>query len=190
MPFDQHSLKGHRQAVDQLGIVGSRGEGIQETDRFRNHMAPSEVRPLLGEHIWSTATRLANIRNPWDSFVSRVWFWSKIGRFELSSQGHLTPYDIARALEGWGRAKVESEVLGSELGFRAHCIVRFENLKEDLAAICSGLGIPHDVGDLAPSYTSERPTSTRDYRSLFTNSTRRQIKQHYVDWIEFGQYQF
>ena len=190
LPFKGHPLGGHRQVIDPRGIVGSRGQGVCSSDSFRNHMAPSEIRPLVGDKVWGLTTRLANIRNPFDSFISRVWFWSQIGRFELSREGSLTRVDVDRALDGWGRAKVEHEILCNDSELRAQCIIRFENLEHDLSSICRDLGMPHDTANLSKSRTPARPPRTRDYQSLFSSSSKRKIESQYVDWIEFGQYRF
>ena len=64
LPLENYTDNGQLQVINVSGVVGSRGKGVRPDDIFRNHMAPSEVRRLLGAEIYGQCVRLANIRNP------------------------------------------------------------------------------------------------------------------------------
>ena len=175
--------------TSEAGITGKHSKRTAR-DLFYHHMAPSEVRLYLGNSIWRSSIRIANIRNPWDQFVSRVWFWARQGRIKLLHEGRLTRVDIERSLEGWGRARVETEILGVDTDLRATHIIKFENLSSDLTHLCELLGLPESSAHLEHRNHASRPSSTYDYRALYTKKSRFLIQSIYEDWIDYGEYRF
>ena len=190
LSVEKHPAGGHLQVINEAGVVGSRDKGVRSDDIFRNHMAPSEVRRLLGEVVYKQCVRIANIRNPWDSFVSRVWFWDQIGRAKLVHPGNLTRNDVDRALTNWERPQVENEILDPDPELAATRVICFEFIQSDLALVSRERSLTYDSRNLEHSNSVAPPQGASDHRSLFTPASRRQIEDLYADWIEFGQYAF
>ena len=64
------------QSIDNYGIIGSRLEGAQKEDVWKNHINATEIKRRLGNDIFSKYFKFAVIRNPYDTIVS-YYYWDK-----------------------------------------------------------------------------------------------------------------
>ncbi len=99
--------------------------------KFHNHMPARAVRRLLGARTWDRYFKFCFERNPWDKVISQFWF---------DNQGRPDFDDFVRHGELWSDFDlytIDGSVAVDYLG-------RYENLDEELRALCVRLDIPFD----------------------------------------------
>ncbi len=133
--------------IDDKGIVGARSglKGKAESPRFHGHMHAQAVKNQLDPEIFSSYTKIANVRNPFTLHLSR--FLQRL---------HGTPQGMPEKFEDMRAAFLADEKMDYAMNSKAHYFadgemvidrgIAFERLEEDV------LSFAKDVGyDYAPN---------------------------------------
>ncbi|MEM1177301.1 MAG: sulfotransferase family 2 domain-containing protein [Acidobacteriota bacterium] len=115
---------------------------------FHAHMPARELKPVLGERVWSDYFKFANVRNPFDAVVS-AYFDQK------------AYYPGNPSFEEWWRRWSAYDFIWSVIEIddclAVDGIVRYENLFDDLDRICRRLDIGFDRASFPRERAQERP---------------------------------
>ena len=63
--------------IDEYGIIGSRIEGVTDTDIWKNHKPAACIKNSLGINMFNKYLKFCVIRNPYDKMVSYYFFLKK-----------------------------------------------------------------------------------------------------------------
>lgn len=146
------------------------------------HSSVSEVCSALPQALWYRATKVVNIRNPWDRAVS-YYFWCRRRR-------RATPRDVYGDFERFvTRIKpsaVEKEVASAfDSTWRT---IRYETLLPDIEKIFEEFNISSRFS--LPRYkTNTRPRGLH-YSQFFSDSSRRVVAKNWGEWIDLFGYKF
>lgn len=124
--------------------------------RFYNHMPAAAIRDSVGRDVWSDYLTFTVERNPWDRAVS-MYFW-RASRLDASS---------VPSFSAWLRQQkiLSNFPLYAENGkLLVDHVLRYERLEEELAELCSSIGLR--LPALPQAKSGIRPS--RDWRSLYS----------------------
>jgi hypothetical protein len=126
--------------ISERGIVGVRGsDSYREGDVWTGHMTAREVRDALDPAIWSSYAKIITIRNVYARLVSHFGKRNKIGRNADRAAVHRFfkrwLFERDHSLYDIPRYSIDGVNIVDEA-------VRYEHLHDDLAALCSRLGLP------------------------------------------------
>jgi hypothetical protein len=142
---------------------------------LRNHSAPSEIRKILGDRFFTGATKVVNVRNPFDLVVS-AFKWLVVRKGKRVKFSEWLPHHR--------RPRVNEELCSvSDESWR---FIRFERLAEDVEALADAFGLSVQG---APRYKESAPFQNQgvSYRELYTRKDRARVELVYSDWFQkFG----
>jgi hypothetical protein len=150
-----------RSRVSKFGIVGTRDnlDKFLFRPKFYNHMPADELRQKLGEEVWGSYFKFAVCRNPFDALVSQFWFFNRSRNLELLSLGSSKVYLEFRNWLSKPRNNPNSHIYLLDGVPAVDKFIRYENLNEDIGAVCQTLGISKDVSSLQAFNSGIRPKS-------------------------------
>jgi hypothetical protein len=144
------------QSIDNYGIIGSRLEGVQKEDIWKNHINATEIKRRLGNDIFSKYFKFAVIRNPYDTIVS-YYYWDK-------SKLPFKEYAENKIIYNLDRCSIDNESV-------CDYYIRYENLLEDIVNVCKLLNIDnYDINNLPKHKTNIRPKD--NYKDYYDEETR------------------
>lgn len=148
---------------------------------FYNHMRAARARRLLGEEVWSGYFKFAFERNPWDRQVS-LYYW------RYPDAAKRPPFGDFIRDRKWQKRTWNFDIytIGGELA--VDFVGRYERLGEDLAAALARIGV--DEAPKLPHLKGGTRTDRRDYRSYYTDETRRIVGDLYRREIELFGFEF
>ena len=191
--------------VGPEGIVGRRAFGRTEVGAeppaWFNHMPAAQIRAQLGNDVWASYFKFANIRNPFDKLVSAFHMLKanaaqepalfRFRRRIAGLRGRGQPLDRAR-----GRSEIEqfrgwvshgghmndrdAYVIDGEV-----CVdyfIRYEHLNEDVLHVCELLGVAS--GQMAlPRHRTDTRHHRIPVRDYYDGATERTVRKRYA--LEF-----
>lgn len=172
--------------VSDVGIVGYRGKQ-PKGQVWWNHMPGAQVRELVGEKVWGEYHKFCIVRNPFDRMVSQ-WWMNLPAQFRPRASAEM---DFARTVfskwvEEGQQLTVDRNVYligGKQCTDR---ILRYENLKPELEALCRDLNLDLDVAKLG-TYKSEFRARPEAFAAYYTPSARGIIENVFrYELDEFG----
>jgi hypothetical protein len=166
-----------KQSIDDYGIIGSRLEGVNKTDIWKNHISAKEIKKHLGKDKFNKYFKFAVIRNPYDVIVSSYYYWEKT--------------DLK--FEDYAKTKIVDNLSRCCINNKSVCdyYIRYENLLEDIVNVCKILNIDnYDINDL-PKHKSDtlRPKNIH-YRDYYDDETRIKVYENHKDIFEKFGYEF
>ena len=168
-------VRGVLMSLSHPSLVRSTGQ----LHHIRNHSTPSQLRVILGDEFWDSATKVVNVRNPFDLVVSD-FHWRRY-------TGQLGNDSFSEFVHSYKRRRVNSELVGLLPGGLE--IIRFESLDTDLARLCDTVGIPR-VEQLPNFKNQARALTLADYRQFYGREEIQRVEDVFGDWIEAFGYTF
>lgn len=145
---------------------------------FYEHIPAWRIKTYVGDKIWNEYYKFTFERNPWDKQVSWYIYKTKSRKQRPSFESFLANQDKAR-VENYSLYTIDGEIAVDFLG-------RYENLTEDLARVLKEIGI-EDTATL-PKLNVYGTGS--DYRSFYTEETRKLVEEWYEPEIGIFGYTF
>ena len=174
-----------RKALKRIGIEPSPQILPYRSRDFYKHIRAKELASELPPGVFDHSFKFAFVRNPWDFQVSMY-------HYILSNPRHFF-YRQVRSLSGFEQyaewvsknyRKLQKDFVADEKGnLLVDFLGRFENLPHDFDAVCSTIGISAEL----PAVNGTRH---RDYRSYYTDHSRRLIEEHFREDVDFFGYSF
>jgi len=181
----RQALRAHLGAED-LEQVGHLAQKKFPFPEFRNishgHISVRQIRPVLGEEVFSSYVKFAFVRNPYDRFISYCAFKGRDGSFEANPRRYIQ-HTLAQMRPPYPLLVFpQSEFLTDETGKLAIDFVgRTEEMQGDYTRLCQRLGLP--AATLARSNASPRA----DYRDYYDAELRDWVSAFYTrDFEMFG----
>lgn len=149
--------------------------------RFYRHMPAWVVRRRVPNEIWNSYFKFCVERNPWDKILSHYHMLAYRKAGSLSLDQYLAngkfPINYIRYTAPSGDKIIVDRVL------------RYENLKSDLAEVFSHVGVKFE-GTLGVRAKSEYRTDRRPYQEVFNEAQRRIVEKAFAREIELHGYRF
>ena len=153
--------------------------------RFSEHLTADRLRRKLPAQVFDNSFKFAFVRNPWDWLVSLYHYLQ-----ETPSHRHHRRVRAASGFEEYVEFEIarnkrsQLEFLVDSRGeFLLDYIGRFENLAEDFAEICEHLQVSVELPHINRS-------QHEDYRSYYTDATRKRVADHWGEEIRRLSYNF
>ena len=162
----------------------------ERAPRFERHATASDVRRVLGEHVWDSYYCFTVERNPWDRAVSRYWWdCGKGRRSDLSQAPPLSDYlrhladEKPFKLSNWEHYAIDEHILVDR-------VLLFENLQADLDDLRGRLMLPASLSlPRSRAKGTSRPPS-QNYRDVLSRQDRDLISRVRAREIEAFGYEF
>ena len=169
---------------------------IRANSNFGTYNYHKSVKDLKNHFIdkkwnWSTYTKIAPVRNPWDRTVSLWAFGNRRKLLSITANGkeQNTCNDFTAWLHSncafldrhWGYTTMIRDPKGEVL---IDDFIRLENFQEDFNIICDKLGIPHQ------KLPHKNKTKHKHYTEYYNDETRQIVAEKYVKDIEYFNYKF
>ncbi len=147
---------------------------------YYEHMPAWRIKTYIGEDIWNSYYKFSFERNPWDRQVSY---------YNYKYRGRDNPISFEKSLKNKKKAFVYNYELYSIDGEIALDFVgKYENLAQDFQKVLNTIGLDKDVS--LPFTNVTKNSSTKPYRSFYTDESRRIIGEWYRPEIEKFNYEF
>jgi hypothetical protein len=155
-------------------------------DRINGHMSVKEIRPYISDEIWNTYYKFCFVRNPWDRFVSAVFFKNKEIQENEKYAAALMKYTIEEAstTKGMFYRPQTGYLTNDEEQLAMDFIGKTETIQADYNKICKYLGIPSQ--QLEQVNTSKH----KDYSRYYDTELKEKVANFYQQDIENFNYQF
>lgn len=165
--------------ITPQGIVGARGANA-DACQFYNHMPASRIRELLGNEIWSAYLKFCVIRNPYDKVVSMFWMQLPEGERKHYAQAAFSAIKdrFAQFCSRHENLPRDQAIIGIDGEEAADCYLRYENLHDDMANICSKLSISFNKDALGNYKSNFRKIKTH-FSEYYTPETADFIAENY-----------
>ena len=149
-------------------------------NRWRQHMTAAEMRRALGAARWGRYRKISTVRNPFDRAISQ-FHWAYREYPELKA-----PFDEKRALFSkflcHPRFKTDYNIAYLDDEFILDDVVRFEHLREDVAALTRRNDWPLDIDTLPHMKSSRKARGTIPVSDYYRDEDRDQVLKHF-SWI-------
>lgn len=146
--------------------------------KFYNHMAALLVQARVSTDVWRSYFKFCVERNPWDKVLSHYHMHAhRTGSLSLDQY-----FSIGKFPVNFPRYTAGREIIVDR-------VVRYENLKAELAEIFAQLNVPFD-GSLGVKAKSEYRGNRTPYQAVFNEEQRRKIEQVFAREIELHGYRY
>jgi hypothetical protein len=185
----RQALRAHMGAedIEQVGLFVERRFPWPELAGIgHGHLGLAQVRPYLGEEVFSTYCKFAFVRNPFDRFVSYCAFMTRAGdAFERDPRAVMRHvlFELRPLQHILFRPQHEQLVDGSGR-LLADVVGRVERMQQDYDAVCDRLGLPRT--QLGRVNNSRRG----DYRAYYDQALIDGVTALYRRDLELFGYQF
>lgn len=171
------------------GIVGTRmSQKRAEKSEYYNHMPPQLIKEKLGEEIFNSYTKIANIRNPYDILVSHYFFKSTYDLFaknkNFSFDQYLLETDVVEKL-----AINYKKLLFIDDKLVIDEIIRYENLTTDVDNLLKKLNLPEPKRVLS-NYKGNTERKGKPYQNFYTEETKKVVEDNFNFYFELFDYTF
>lgn len=170
--------------ISKEGIIGSRGQN----DEYFNHMNAKQIKAKVGDGLFNTYTKIANIRNPFDLLVSHYHFKMT---YDLYAKGrHLTFSEYineTQAVENLSENSKKMLFINNELVINA--FIRQEYLENDLINLCNKLNLPESNRRLS-HYKQSSERKDIHYSSFYDDSSRKIVEDEFSFYLDRFDYKF
>lgn len=155
-------------------------------DRANGHMSVQEIRPHITDEIWNSYFKFCFVRNPWDRFVSTVFFKNEHVQQEDKYAYPLMKYTIDKETDNTSLFyRPQTAYLIDEANNLAMDFIgRTENMQADYETICKHLNIP--CQQLERKNTSQH----HHYHNYYDNELQQKVGSLYRQDIENFGYSF
>ncbi len=169
-------------------------------DMVATHLAVKSFQLIYSKQEFESYFKFTFVRNPWDRLFSAFRFLKRGGMTDKDrawANTQLAPYDTfddfvrrwvtAKNVASWQHFKPQHRFLLDPAGrLQIDYVGRFETLEQDFCHIAERLGIERTI---AHHNRTDGPSAT-DYRSFYTDETRRIVADVYRRDIELFDYRF
>lgn len=149
---------------------------------YYNHMNAAAVRRAMDPALFDAYRKVTVVRNPWDREVS-LYFWTY--------RGNPSPPAFDRFARRW-RMRPERktfEIYSISGHIVADVVLRYERLQADFNEFVASLGVD-PCPALPRAKGQQRKSSTRDYKAMYTEETKRIVERRYAREIQAFGYEF
>lgn len=183
---------------DEIVCIASHQDGKERFEvrhksyNFTKHSALSHYKNELPDEIYTRLLKVATIRNPWDMAIS-FYFSPHRGLIEWNREKfkdfvatipRLRDFIYARTFWEKIANKLRLPLNPQELTRDIDFLIRFEHLQSDFDELCRKLEIP--LQELPVRNASKK----KHYSSYYDQELVDLVRQHFLEEIEFGSYQF
>jgi len=175
----EHPLKPKRPLWRKL--LGRPERYYHHSVGFYEHMPASRVRDYVGEEVWRSYFKFAFDRNPWDRQVSWYLYKTKSKRIRPSFERFMQ--DRRRAfVTNYAQYTIDGALAVDFVG-------RYENLQDDIAKALDLAGVGRHLEVPRTNVTPDKDQA-RDYRSYYSDATRKRVAEWYAPEIALLHYGF
>jgi hypothetical protein len=155
-------------------------------DRINGHISVKEIRPHINDETWNGYFKFAFVRNPFDRFVSSVFYKHKTLKQKPEFAKLLMKRIIDKEINNTGSFyKAQTEYLVDSVNHQAlDFIGRTESMQFDFDKICDRLKIPHMILDYKNMGTHD------NYQSYYDDELMEKVSAYYRDDINHFSYIF
>lgn len=140
MPQEMTVTEATSEIVTDFGIVGARGANISDQN-WRNHMNAKEIKDKLPDEVWDQYTKICNIRNPWDAYVS--FFHFTFPKIKNSSPNFFIAEFRKWVLKNNGKWGLPNYLIDGEPVLDEY--IRYDCLQNDFNALCEKLDLDKTI---------------------------------------------
>jgi hypothetical protein len=162
--------------IDDYGIIGSRVDGVCETDIWKNHKTASSIKNDLGEDKFNTYLKFCVVRNPYDVMVSSYHMNKKHG-MSFNNYAKIT------TVNNFNTYSINGESV-------CDYYIRYEHLEKDIIKLCKRLKITdYDIKNL-PTHKSNIRKEKIHYREYYDEETRKIVYNNHKQEFDLFGYTF
>ena len=174
--------------ISKWGIIAGRGQSSLLDRTWYNHMPAERVLQLIGPQLWNEYYKFCVFRNPFDKIVSS--FWHNLQDTVRLDLQHATFDAVRECFQDWVRTADHPSDLnvftirGQPAMDR---FVRYEDLQNELAAVCGHLGLPWDPSRLG-RYKSGTRVRDEPFKHYYDRSAADVVRELYKWEFEYFRY--
>lgn len=139
-------------------------------------MPASLIREYIGEEIWNTYYKFCFERNPWDKAIS-LYYWKN----KLEPRPTLEDF-IQNPLSEYGLYSIDGKLAVDK-------VYRFEEIDKAMKDIAEKVGLP-EKPKLPVTKNSTNKSAKKDYKTIYTESSKDRIAQEFSREINLMGYRF
>lgn len=143
------------QYVSETGIVGFRGVDPGDSE-YVHHMPALQLKQKLGDEIWDSYFKFSVIRNPFDRLISAFYHFEVSRNIEKYQGSELDYVALFRQWLQTGKMPVDRSVYMIQGEVCVDFLIRYENLLDDLKAVCEKLDVPFVDSEIPRLKTNTR----------------------------------
>ena len=132
--------------------------------QFYNHADAQFIRDCIGDQDWNSYFKFSFERDPFDKAISRYYWSTREPRPDISHYISSAPVDL---LSNWNIYTINDQIAVDFIG-------RYDNLDNDLASICSKIGLPDELS--LPRAKSSYRKSREHYSKVLNAEARSRIE--------------
>ena len=152
--------------------------------RFYNHISAERIKKYIDDKTWNSYYKFCFERNPWDRFLS-FYYW-RCRNYKAEKKPTITEFIESNAPLRLKRMGYDLYTINDRVVVDKIC--RFENLTEELEAVCQHLGIPGKLE--LPKAKSKYRKDKRSYQDILNEEERKKIAKLFRKEIDILGYQF
>ena len=170
---------------------------------FKSHMGAGKVKAKVSKQVWETYFKFAFDRNPWDTLVSFFLQKSVLEKHNLKISGTFDEF-IRNCANGTNKFPFNYKMYSIKTDyhtkpeFSLDFIGRFESLEKDFKYVCDKVEIPFEKNQLSHKRGKFREKKLKfhflknkhDYRSYYTEDTKKIVEKAFEDQINLLGYSF
>jgi hypothetical protein len=173
--------------IEQVGLFVNKRFPYEALAAIRHgHLSLEQVRPYLGEELFSRYFKFAFVRNPFDRFVSYCAFMTRDRDiFSRTPQAIMEHFLYVDPPEQHILFQPQYTVLADSTGaLLTDMVGRVEDMQASYEAICTRIGIPSRLLDQV------NRSKRGDYRQYYNDELKRGVAERYARDLELFGYQF
>ena len=173
--------------IEQVGLFVKKSFPYEELAAIQHgHLSLEQVRPHIGEQIFSRYFKFAFVRNPYDRFVSYCSFMTRSREvFQQSPQAVMRHFLFVNPPEQHILFQPQHTLLTDGSGrLLTDTIGRVEEMQASYDAICARIGIPTRRLDQVNS------SKRGDYRAYYDQQLKDGVAERYACDLELFGYGF
>lgn len=173
--------------IEQVGMFVRKRFPYEDLARMRHgHLGLAQVRPYLGDEVFSRYFKFAFVRNPFDRFVSYCAFMTRgNGAFATDPHAVMDHLLFRAAPDSHILFQPQYTVLVDEKGrLLTDEVGRVESMQQDYDRICARIGIP------SRALARVNRSSHGGYRQYYTPRVAKAVAARYARDLELFGYEF
>lgn len=173
--------------IEQVGLFVNRAFPYAQLAAIQHgHLSLEQVRPHIGEEIFSGYFKFAFVRNPYDRFVSYCSFMTRSRDiFQQSPQTVMRHFLFLQPPEHHILFQPQYTLLADRTGrLLADMVGRVEDMQTSYEAICARIGIP------ARRLEQVNSSKRGDYRTYYDQQLKEGVARRYARDLEVFGYEF
>ena len=173
--------------IEQVGLFVNKRFPYEQLAAIRHgHLSLGQVRPYVGEEIFTGYFKFAFVRNPYDRFVSYCAFMTRdTDVFQRDPQAVMRHFLFAQPPEQHILFQPQHTVLADGDGsLLTDMVGRVEDMQASYDAICARIGIPSRALDQVNS------SKRGDWRRYYNEELKGGVARRYALDLELFGYEF